>query len=281
MIKRFLHIVAFTALPLLSSGQDKKLEKTWRSIHEQHRFGKDKQFNGPEGDNYPSPSEIQENKSVSSGSVSSRNTPYRGLPYNERDIQRGHSKGNGTVPRDPEVQRQDPVRLPEADAPDIDAPDVDTPEISRGFWQFLFVILILGLLALIIYYILKNQNPSNKAIPFEPLDEDLNPATISKTELELRLEEAMASGNYKECVRIYFLFAMKDLIEKRRIFWKREKTNVHYQIELSGKPEERDFGKIVAIYDLVWYGDYAITQETYGQLQPILDQSYKHIEAQS
>lgn len=281
LIKRLFHIILLAALPLLVFGQkDKRLEKTWRSIHDENRFGKDKNFNGPSGEYGASPSEINENEAISSGSVSSRNTPYKGLPYDEKTISQGHGNGSGTLKADPDVVQEDPVKLPEADAPDVNPPDIDGPEIGEGFWQVLFVILILALLALIIYYFLKNRQPSNKPIPFEPLDEDLNPATISKTELELRLEEAMARGNYKECVRIYFLFAMKDLIEKRRIFWKKEKTNVHYQIELTGKPEEREFGKIVAIYDLVWYGDYTVTREIYDQLQPLLDKSYKHIEAQ-
>jgi hypothetical protein len=110
------------------------------------------------------------------------------------------------------------------------------------------------------------------------LEEDLNPATISKTELELRLEEAMQRGDYRECVRIYFLFAMKDLIQRRWIFWKKEKTNIHYIIEMQGRKGAREFEEIVGIYDLVWYGDYVIDEEAYRRMQPVLDAHYKTIE---
>ena len=134
------------------------------------------------------------------------------------------------------------------------------------------------LLAFIIYQLIKNKTPKDAVIPFEPLAEDLNPATITKTELELRLEEAMRNEDYRECVRIYFLFAMKNLIERRWIFWKKERTNMHYIIEMQGRPGAYDFEQIVNIYDLVWYGDYELDKSTYAGIQPELERHYLTIE---
>jgi hypothetical protein len=166
------------------------------------------------------------------------------------------------------------------DAPDIDAPDVDPPTISPYFWWTLGIIILIALAVMIIYFILRNRQPSNENVPFEPLEEDLNPATISKTELELRLEEAMNRGDYRECVRIYFLFAMKELIQRRWIFWKKEKTNMHYIIEMQGRPTSYQFEELVGIYDLVWYGDYHIDKAAYISLQPKLENYYKTLQSQ-
>jgi hypothetical protein len=206
------------------------------------------------------------------------------MPYSSAQQRQGRnpggqgSGGNGTIQSDPNITPPEDIDIPEIDSPDIDAPDIDAPEISSSFWKILGIILLIILVGIIIYYILKNKQPANPTVPFEPLEEDLNPATISKTELELRLEEAMQRGDYRECVRIYFLFAMKELIQRRWIFWKKEKTNIHYIIEMQGRRGLKEFEEIVGIYDVVWYGDYTIDEAAYKHMQPVLDANYKTIE---
>lgn len=278
--------------PFTGLGQDvhaKKLEKTWKKINTSHGFRKSKDYKGPEGNPYFSPSSIEESQPVSYGQGSTTTTPYRGLPYSSQQIQQGRRTpsnpggangpgGSGTVRRDPSISPPEPIDFPDVDAPDIDVPDIDAPNVSGEFWKYLLIIVLLILIAIIIYYALRNRAPRNSNIPFEPLEEDLNPATIPKTELEIRLEEAMAREDYRECVRIYFLFAMKELIQRRWIFWKKEKTNIHYIIEMSGKPTAHDFEKVVGIYELVWYGDYHIDRKAYMSMQPTLDTYYKQLE---
>ncbi len=144
--------------------------------------------------------------------------------------------------------------------------------------MWLGIIALIIALAVLIYYMIKNSSPRVKTIPFEALVEDLNPAEITKTELELRLDEATNAGNYKECVRIYFLFAMKELITRKWIFWKKEKTNMHYIIEVQGRPGAREFEQIVSIYDLVWYGDYTIDAKSYAVIEPKLKAAFQIIE---
>lgn len=289
MIKHLCYI-ALLFLPFISNGQDahaKKLEKTWKKIHDTHGFRPAKGYKGPPANYYVDPSSINESQPVTVGQGSSTTTPYRGLPYSSRQIQQGRrtptnpgggSGGNGTIKRDPSIAPPEPIDFPDVDAPDIDAPDIDAPDISGAFWKYFLIIILLILLALIVYYVLRNRAPRNSNIPFEPLEENMNPAAIPKTELELRLEEAMSREDYRECVRIYFLFAMKELIEKRWIFWKKEKTNIHYIIEMQGKPTAHDFGKVVGIYELVWYGDYHIDRNAYFTMQPTLDAYYKQLE---
>jgi hypothetical protein len=108
--------------------------------------------------------------------------------------------------------------------------------------------------------------------------DELNPEEISKTELQLRLEEALKTENYKECVRIYLLFSLKILIERKLIFWKKEKTNLHYIIELSGKPMATDFERLVSLYEYLWYGDYPLTATHYSKIEPELNRIHQSIE---
>lgn len=274
-------------LPLSGWSQDGhsgELKRKWSDIQKRHAFRKSRDYKGPQSDGYISPSEIRENQPIGTGSTSSRHQPYRGMSYTPQRQQQGRNPrgpgGRGSVRRDPNITPPEDIDVPEVDSPDIDLPDVDPPSTSTSFWKILGIILLIILIALILYYILKNRQPRNETIPFEPLEENLNPATITKTELELRLEEAMQREDYRECVRIYFLFAMKELIQRRWIFWKREKTNIHYIIEMQGRPTASQFEEMVGIYDLVWYGDYDIDKTAYQRIQPTLDNYYKTLERQ-
>ncbi|MES2556538.1 MAG: hypothetical protein V4604_10330 [Bacteroidota bacterium] len=284
---KFIPYIICLLLPLTGwnqGGDSKELKRKWKEINEQHGFQKAKDYNGPSADGYVSPTDINESQPITPGSSSSRNMPYKGMPYSSSQQRQGRNPGpmgqggNGTLQSDPNITPPEDIDIPEIDSPDIDAPDIDAPEVGGSFWKILGIILLIILVGIIIYYILKNKQPSNSNVPFEPLEEDLNPATISKTELEMRLEEAAQRGDYRECVRIYFLFAMKELIQRRWIFWKKEKTNIHYIIEMQGRKGVREFEEIVGLYDLVWYGDYIIDEEAYNRMQPVLDANYKTIE---
>lgn len=110
------------------------------------------------------------------------------------------------------------------------------------------------------------------------VENDWNPEVISKTELELRLEEAVEREDYRECVRIYFTFILKELIRKGWINWKKEKTNYHYVLEMHKRENAAHFNECVRIYDLVWYGDYNIDQDIFGLLQPSFENYYKSLD---
>lgn len=283
------YIVVFFSFFSVQAQQEKAdaVKKRWRDLREENGFGPSDNFKGPRHKGYIDPSSINENQPGDVGSGNSNFQPYQGTPLTDKQIQRGRRKfsnpngsgGSGTIESDPNV----------APSQDADVPEVDqstrrissNSSTSGNFWLWVGMLLLVVILAYIVYTLVKNKQPSmDRMIPFEPLTEDTNPAVISKTELELRLEEAIAKEDFKECVRIYFLFAMKELIERRWIFWKKEKTNLHYLIEVQGKPGAADFEQIVTIYDLVWYGDYVIDRPTYETMQPTLDRCYKRIEAQ-
>jgi hypothetical protein len=291
LIKHILHIVIYIfvtgGISFSIVAQETKKEKEittrekWNQLREEHGYKQSEKYKGPESDYYQSPTSINESSSGSSGTPNGTTKPYQGTPYSPKDLENGKggengNGGTGSIEEDPNIEPAESVDIPDFDAPN--GPNVDAPDISATFWQWLGISLLVIALAILIYYMIKNRSPRIKTIPFEALVEDLNPAEISKTELELRLEEATASGNYKECVRIYFLFAMKELIQRRWIFWKREKTNMHYIIEVQGKAISREFEQIVSIYDLVWYGDYNIDAQSYHIIEPQLKTAFQKIE---
>jgi hypothetical protein len=298
LIKRLLHIILLI-LPLSAMAQDgagdDKKSTTWKSEKDFLDYRKTEGYRGPDDwyGSYPAEMDSEEeytgngyNPGSGSGAGSSR-----GVQYSPQQIQRDRQEryqgfdrggGKGTLDYDPEVAPPKPLELPDIDAPDIPAPDIDldldAPNVSGwGIWKILLFILLAVAIVLIFYFIFKNAKPPNKKVLVD-VENDWNPEVISKTELELRLEAAMEKGDYRECVRIYFTFILKELIRKSWVHWKRDKTNHHYLQEMRKRPNQHVFVECVRIYDLVWYGEYEIDKEVFEMLLPTLENYYQSLD---
>jgi hypothetical protein len=266
-------------------SQEKDPVKTrWKQLRNSNGFSTSDTYKGPKTDGLVDPSTINDKEQASSGNGNFSIQPYQGIPLTDRQIKQGRKTkknaagngGSGSIQEDPNIVPAEKIEVPEIDSSTPKPSEVSS--FSKTIWMWVGIIVIALALTYIIYMIVKNNGSQvERIVPFTPLEEDLNPATISKTELQLRLEEAIQNENYKECVRIYFLFSMKELIERRQIFWKKEKTNMHYLIEMQGKNGCNAFEKIVTVYDLVWYGDYNVDKISYSTLQPDLEHAYQSI----
>lgn len=290
MKNRILYSVLFIGFAFGVFAQDK--DKVWQKEKELLKYEKKEKYKGP-NDWYGSyPSDMKDEDIFSGGSSGGSGGTYGGgrIQYSPQQLQRDRDKryngferggGDGTLPYDPEVQRPDPIEVPDIDAPDIDIPtpdiDIDPPTIPFVVWKILLFIIIFIALVYIAYLIVKNRRPANKKLSID-VEDDWNPELITKTELELKLEEAMERGDYRECVRIYFTFILKELIRKGWIRWKKEKTNHDYLLELSGKSQALGFIQVVRIYDLVWYGEYQIDSEMFELLKPELENYYRSLD---
>lgn len=282
MIKSILHTL-FLVVPFLLSAQGKK-ETTWKNEKDYLEYKKTDKYEGPEDwyGSYPADMKSEDNQN-GANSGNGGNQGYQGIQYTPQQIQKDRQKryrgfdrggGQGTVPYDPKVKDPEPIEIPDIDAPDIDLP---TPSISAGVWKVLLFILIGAAIFMIAYFLIKNKKAPNARVVID-VEDDWNPEVISKTELELRLEEAMLDENYRECVRIYFTFILKELIRKSWISWKREKTNYHYVLEMHKRENASHFNECVRVYDIVWYGDYQIDKEIFELLQPTFENYYKSLD---
>ncbi|NVK65883.1 MAG: hypothetical protein HWE22_14915 [Flavobacteriales bacterium] len=278
-MNRLLLYILLVMLPITLNAQDDKA-KTWETEREFLKYEKKDGYKGPTDWYGSTPAEMQDESNYNSGGSSSR----QGIRYvpqrvrRDRNRRRGYNSGggSGTLPSDPKVQPPPPVQF-DIDPPDMNAPDIDPPSISSSFWKVLLFILIAALVVTILYFIFKNAKPVDRKIIVD-VEDDWNPEVITKTELELRLEAAMQREDYRECVRIYFTFILKELIRKSWIVWRKEKTNHHYVMEMAGKPNQLMFMECVRIYDLVWYGEYEIDQEIFEMLRPTLQDYYKSLD---
>lgn len=124
-------------------------------------------------------------------------------------------------------------------------------------------------LIFLIYYLFVNAERRGPKIKGEEINfEETNPTEIPLTELERLLQEALARKDYRGAVRIYFIFIVRDLAQKKWISWEKEKTNFHYLNEMVGKKEYDDFNISVSYFEIIWYGKREIDAEKFEQVKP-------------
>jgi hypothetical protein len=147
--------------------------------------------------------------------------------------------------------------------------DLFNPGSMSPFWSnFILVVVVLALAALI-FFLFFNQlkeGKGNKKIGREL--ESIIPTEIPKSELELLLEKALAKEDYREAIRVYFIFVIRGLIKKNGIVWEKEKTNFSYLNEMRENPFFMPFESCVSVYEIVWYGERQLSKSEYEQVEP-------------
>lgn len=144
--------------------------------------------------------------------------------------------------------------------------------------SYILIGLIIAILAGLIFYLFY-KNPPSKETKVIPKDiEEVNPIEIPKSELELRLEEAIRNQDYRKAIRIYFIFIIRGLSERKWIAWEKEKTNFAYLNEMRQNNLYQAFDESVILYEIVWYGKRKVDVDTYKKLEPTFKSLIQKIE---
>lgn len=91
---------------------------------------------------------------------------------------------------------------------------------------------------------------------------------IHESDLERFLREALAEGNHKLAIRVYYLMIIKGLSEKQMIKWKKDKTNNAYVREMKKTEHYERFRDITRSFEKTWYGEKEIQQADFQRLEP-------------
>ncbi len=138
------------------------------------------------------------------------------------------------------------------------------PASLKYLWLILAaIVLIVVLVNLFNQAQLKNSKvkPTN-IVNFDELDEE----SLKDLELETPLQAALKAKDYKTAYRLKYLNVLKQLIAKNLIFYKKEKTNYEYLMQLNGKLVYEPFRLLTFNFDGIWYGEMPINEEIYNQL---------------
>ncbi len=139
-------------------------------------------------------------------------------------------------------------------------------------------VLIGGLIAFIVYQVVKNTSVDNKVV--RPTQEAPTAATpvedIETADLETWLEQARQQGNWREAVRVHYLLLLRTLHTQEKIHWQKDKTNLDYLNELLHHHLLYDpVRQLTRVYERVWYGEHTLTQNEFEQLAGNFDQVHQ------
>jgi hypothetical protein len=278
--------ILFFALSVSFQSFTQSNYNTWKKLRDQHSFQRAEDYKGvkayekdfdsenfeetedlTDNDEKPGDKEIDYSPEEFNNNEPSENND----PQNNKNGNGSNKSGNGNSAEREIKDRPDPIK-----PMDFEPSSEINPSLSMGnnFATILIVILCLIIAVLLVFYFSKQK--TSKQVKQTVDIEKVSPETISKSELEIKLEAAEANKNYRECIRILFIFVLKDLISKDLIRWNIDKTNADYKREMIGKTNASGFNRFVYIFDSVWYGEKAISEENYITLKPDL-LSYYHL----
>lgn len=254
--RKFLHIAFVILLSGLSFAQDDDLydhgldEKKWNELRDNIRYE-----NQPEG--------------------AGREWTYENQKDYETAKRERGGGGGGSGTGDGGTGRGDGGSYDGGNSRPEEYQEYEEPATSNpsgsfsglGSLGYVLLALFVVLIAFLIYYLFVNREKDGKNVV--PINlEETAPLEIPLTELERMLQEAIARGDYRGAVRIYFIFIIRGLSEKNWIRWEKEKTNFQYLREMNGRNEYRDFNQSVSYFEIIWYGKREIDKNTFDQIKP-------------
>jgi len=197
------------------------------------------------------------------------------IPVRKFDRQKWKEIVGKTVYTDRQV-----VQKPEDEDKVKDIPPVDLPW-AAAILQPLFYVLIIGIIALLIYFVVRNASSLSYRLKKDlPSPEDITKPieNIEQLDVNRLLQDALAAGNLKLAVRLYYLALLKTLHEAGIIDWKKDKTNRDYLAELFSRNYQYDeIQHLTRAYEEVWYGDHTITRELFDKISVRFDRVREQI----
>lgn len=137
--------------------------------------------------------------------------------------------------------------------------------------QTIALLLLALLIGLLVWLLLRQRgwlgqsNKAQRTIRMEEVEENLPEA-----ELPPLLERALEQQDYRSALRIQFLQVLQHLHQQGLLQWRKEATNRQYAREIADEALQADFRKLAHWFDWTWYGERALTEATFQQLQPLV-----------
>ncbi|MBI3219614.1 MAG: DUF4129 domain-containing protein [Bacteroidetes bacterium] len=133
------------------------------------------------------------------------------------------------------------------------------------------VLLYGGCIALLIYVVLRLLNIDAKNLFFKTSGSSVNVSAIHENIHELDFDKLIAQAvekrEYREAVRLTFLYSLKKLADANLIKWVPGKTNDDYLREIKNHPSLPRIMELRYYFDYAWYGHFEIDSVTYNSIR--------------
>lgn len=153
-----------------------------------------------------------------------------------------------------------------------------------GLLKVLMYLFLGIIILLILFQLFKNLkvNPfhgKNKTISPKSLDEQAldNPENIQSLNFEQMIAKAKSELAYRRAVRLYHLWTLQKLTQKKLIIWNKNKTDHEYFLELNSHPLQPLFYQSTYIYDNIWYGNFELNATQFEHAESIFQHTLAQI----
>ncbi len=133
--------------------------------------------------------------------------------------------------------------------------------------------------AIIIYALLKLFKVDIRKAFFSTSDSgvlahEIHHENIHQMDFEHLIKEAINKNEFKQAIRLIYLFALKHLADQHMIQWQPGKTNHDYLEELKEEKIKNGFSSLSFYFEYAWYGDFTISKDLFSDIH-VLFESWK------
>lgn len=271
--------VIIALFPLFSFGQESDTyEKRWEEINQGIKYERSSRPKGPNKE-YIAPQSFDENRRYD-GDYETQPSEEEIIYSRDQRYNDGQNQGVKKHIRGEESQGLDDLNSPKSEAPKSVKSNNDRDYGNGDFFKYLFILIAIVLVVFLTYhFFFKNVGKSDQNISNIDYgqDQDINPETIEKSQLEKDLAQAISEENYRRAVRIYYILVLKALINRNLIKWEKRKTNTHYLAEMTTHSAFDNFNKSVNMYEWTWYGKNTPSMEVFERFKTFYDDLLKQL----
>ncbi|OQP64572.1 DUF4129 domain-containing protein [Niastella populi] len=223
------------------------------------------------------PVEFNDDNGIRSGTLQEQQPEFRQVPDSAiRSMQKRKDFGYANDPRSWEREPQ---------------PEIKAKPDSKGFWEYFYDFfsvttirrftygLLIAFFAFVVYRIVVVNklylfSSYRKARLARGEEEETDIADINFDE---KIKQTIAAKEHRLAVRYMYLKALHQLNDKQWIRYHVDGTNHEYVTQMSGRKLANEFSFLTRVYDYVWYGEFAITDEQFDLVQKNFSHFYNAV----
>ncbi|HLK31426.1 MAG TPA: hypothetical protein VKT28_22800 [Puia sp.] len=167
----------------------------------------------------------------------------------------------------------------------------DPEKHEKGFWDYFFQLVsskgakffLYALMAAVLLFAFYKIIVDNKLYLFYSKPKrmaavETNEVEISEDIIDDKIEEALASQDYRLAVRYMHLKVLHLLDKGQLIKYHAQGTNYEYASQLKGSNLSKDFQYLTNVYDHVWFGGFGLNQQQVSIVQQNFNHFYSEIQ---
>lgn len=141
---------------------------------------------------------------------------------------------------------------------------------QKWFRDLLWIVILGSFVGVVIWYLVSSNILIFRKRPqtiFTDDAEEINTDDIFSIRYDHEIATAESAGNYRFAVRLWYLYLLKELSEKGLIDYRQGRTNHDYVMQLQKRSFGKDFSRLTRNFEYTWYGQFALSAETYKMLR--------------